>query len=299
MVLVIALPVQPMYNIWRGKVNTPMVEETFRPFSLDWLGIVLGNYWDYTISGILWGNGTERDSVFLVGTLSGLPYCPFYSFPGANYEIRRNTDSTGLEIETGFIYFRSGYDDLYGDGGLMVMKYSPSVGNIWQAWDTCLLRLNVRFSIGDVDGDGIDDSVWVSSSNAVVQSVSSGNYTIDISPLRYAAWSSLLSSIYNVDSIQIWDYYRFKFVENFGKIEEHLDSERIRYFIFGIPVLDTTFRDMYHKVITTSVREISRGFDGKGAVYSVDGRYLGRDLPRKKGTYFIVSGSRLRKVIIR
>jgi hypothetical protein len=301
MMWLISLPVAPMYGIWRGNINTPQVRTSYKPFSLDWLGVVEGRYWDYMITGILYGNGTERNSVFIVGVIgpTDFPYCTFSSsLPGANYQRFMNTDSTGPQTDTGFIYFRQGYDDLYGEDGLMVMKYNPSLGDNWEAVDTCLTRLNTRYPIGDIDGDGIVDSFWVKSSTARVENISVPSYFITISPLRYAAWSSLLSSSYNIDSIVVWDYYRFVFNATFGKVEEHLDSERVRYYRFGSP-LDTAFRNIYHKVATTSISEVSKDItSGEVKVYTADGRYVGNFVPNRKGIYFVVS-NRTRKVIVR
>jgi hypothetical protein len=290
-----------MYGIWRGSINTPQLRTSYKPFSLDWLGVEEGRYWDYTITGILYGNGTERDSVFIVGNIgpTDFLYCTFSSsLPGANYQRFMNTDSTGPQTDTGFIYFRQGYDDLYGQDGLMVMKYNPSLGDNWQAVDTCLIRLNTRYPIGDIDGDGRVDTFWVKSSTARVENISGPSYFITISPLRYVVWSSLLSS-YNIDSIVIWDYYRFVFNATFGKVEEHLDSERVRYYMFGFPVLDTAFRNLYHKVATTSISEVSKEItSGEVKVYTADGRYVGKFVPNRKGIYFVVS-NRTRKVIVR
>jgi len=289
-----------MYGIWRGSINTPQVSTSYKPFSLDWLGVVDGRYWDYTITGILYGNGTERDSVFSVGVIGVFPYCTFSSsLPGANYQRFMNTDSTGPRIDTGFIYFRQGYDNLYGQDGIIVMKYNPSLGDNWQAWDTCLIRLNTRYPLRDIDGDGRVDTFWVKSSTARVASISGPSYFITISPLRYTVWSSLLSSLYFIDSIVVWDYYRFVFNETFGKVEEHLDSSRIKYYMFGFPVLDTAFRNLYHKVATTSISEASKEITpGDVKVYTADGRYVGNFVPNRKGIYFVVS-NRTRKVIVR
>jgi len=301
MMWLISLPVAPMYGIWRGSINTPQVRTSYRPFSLDWLGVMEGRYWDYTITGILYGNGTERDSVFIVGVVGFFPYCTFSSFlPGANYQRFMNTDSTGSRTDMGFIYFRQGYDNLYGQDGLIVMKYNPSLGDNWEAWDTCLIRLNTRYPIGDIDGDGRVDSFWVRSSTARVASISGPNYFITISPLRYVIWGSRLSSFYFIDSIVVWDYYRFVFNATFGKVEEHLDSERVRYYMFGFPILDTAFRNLYHKVVTTSIiSEVSKGItSGEVRVYTADGRYVGKSVPNRRGIYFVVS-NRTRKVIVR
>jgi hypothetical protein len=292
-----------MYGIWRGNINTPQVRTSYKPFSLDWLGVVEGNYWDYTITGILYGNGTERDSVFIVGFIgpTDFPYCTFVSsLPGANYQRFMNTDSTGPQIDTGFIYFRQGYDNLYGQDGLMVMKYNPSLGDNWEAVDTCLIRLNTRYPLGDIDGDGIVDTFWVKSSTARVASISGPSYFITISPLRYTVWiSSLSSPPFPIDSIVVWDYYRFVFNATFGKVEEHLDSERVRLYTFGFPIWDTTYRNIYHKVATTSISEASKEItSGEVKVYTADGRYVGKFVPNRKGIYFVVS-NRTRKVIVR
>jgi hypothetical protein len=301
MMWLISLPVAPMYGIWRGSINTPQVRTSYKPFSLDWLGVVEGRYWDYTITGILYGNGTERDSVFLVGTIgpTDFPYCTFSSsLPGANYQRFMNTDSTGPQTDTGFIYFRQGYDNLYGEDGLIVMKYNPSLGNNWEAVDTCLIRLNTRYPIGDIDGDSRVDSFWVKSSTARVANISGSSYFITISPLKYAVWSSLLSSSF-IDSIVVWDYYRFVFNATFGKVEEHLDSERVRFYMFGSPIWDTAYRNLYHKVTTTSISEASKEITSREVrVYTADGRYIGKFVPNRKGIYFVVS-NRTRKVIVR
>jgi len=309
MMWIVSFSAAPMYGIWKRGINTPRFSESYSLNDTTYLGIITGNFWDYNITGILWGNGTERDSVFLVGlTPDTLGRCVFVGgLPGANYQVDMTTDSSGRDVDTGFIYFRQGYDNLYGDGGLMVMKYMPSVGNTWEAWDTCLIPLFQKFPIGDIDGDMIIDSVWVKPSSATVHTISSDTIRVRISPLKYTVWVSSLDIFYGVDSIELWDYYRFVYVANFGKIEEHLDSERIRYFMFGFPVLDTTYRNVYHKVIpSAATSEYPRIVSGDKSVeiYTVSGRLIGRNMPiNRKGTYFIVinteRGRLVRKVIVR
>lgn len=290
------------YGIWKRGLNQIPLREQVRPFSLDYIGVTDGNFWDYVITGWLYGSGTERDSIILVGvTPDTLGTCVFIGgLPGADYQVFMNTDSTGPTYDTGFIYFRQGYDNLYGFDGIMPMKYTPSLGDFWEAWDTCLIPLNTRLPIGDVDGDMIVDSLWVSSSRSVVYSISSSNISVKISPLKYAAWASSLYSSYNIDSIVIWDYYRFVFTENFGKIEEHLDSERLRYYMFGYTIIDTTLGDLYHKVLSSfSVSEVK--YENGGSyryIYDITGRAY-RALPNRKGVYFLVGDKTRKKVIVR
>jgi hypothetical protein len=82
-------------------------------------------------------------------------------------------------------------------------------------------------------------------------------------------------------------------------VEEHIDSERVKYYMFGFPILDTAFRNLYHKVATTSISEASKEVtSGEVRVYTADGRYVGKLVPNRKGIYFVVS-NRTRKVIVR
>ncbi len=317
MMWIVSFSVAPMYNIWKRGVNAPSITESYSLNDTTYLGITTGNFWDYTITGTLWGNGTERDSVFIVGlTGDTLGSCVFVGgLPAANYQVDRTTDSaSGTGVDTGFIYFRQGYDNLYGDGGVMVMKYMPTVGDNWEAWDTCFLAHYQRFSIGDVDGDMIADSLWVKPSSTTVPTINTDTIYTEISPLKYTVWISSLSNTYGIDSIDVWDYYRYVYVANFGKIEEHLDSERVQYYMGGIVILDTTFTNLYHKVIvSTGASETPRIISNikGGEVYTVSGRLIRRfkgawdknSFISRKGTYFIVinteRGRVVRKVIVK
>ncbi len=194
------------------------------------------------------------------------------------------------------------------------MKYMPTVGDNWEAWDTCFLAHYQRFSIGDVDGDMIADSLWVKPSSTTVPTINTDTIYTEISPLKYTVWISSLSNTYGIDSIDVWDYYRYVYVANFGKIEEHLDSERVQYYMGGIVILDTTFTNLYHKVIvSTGASETPRIISNikGGEVYTVSGRLIRRfkgawdknSFISRKGTYFIVinteRGRVVRKVIVK
>ncbi len=256
---------------------------------LGYLGISSGAFWDYYLSGLMYGSGTERDSVLLVLNVPGLiGRCVFWSFiPWAS--IKRVTSSSfGSSIETTFVYFRT--DNIYANGRLMFMKYNPYLGESWEAWDTCFIPLNLKVPIGDLDMDGIWDTIWARSSIAQVESLNAGVYTVTISPLKYGVWLS--RSSYLFDSIVVWEYYRFKFIPYVGKVEEHLDSQKWRYYRSGSS-FDMPVWDVYHKVITTSITESIRNLQVKEeSVYSLDGRKLGRSLPKRKGIYILRSGKK-------
>ena len=67
----------------------------------------------------------------------------------------------------------------------------------------------------------------------------------------------------------------------------------------GTP-LEVPVRDLYHKVITTAISEEIRDVElGEKEVYTADGRYVGKSVPNRKGIYFVISGNKRRKVIVR
>ncbi len=113
-----------------------------------------------------------------------------------------------------------------------------------------------------MDLDSITDTLWVVSSRARV---------VNISPLKYNLWLSRASSY--VDSMAVWDYYRFVYIAS-------------------------SIRDIYHKVIMlVNVSEIKRKKKFSGKFYDISGR---RTLsPRRKGVYFLVGNGGVKKIIVR
>jgi hypothetical protein len=56
----------------------------------------------------------------------------------------------------------------------------------------------------------------------------------------------------------------------------------------------------YHKVATASISEASKEItSGEVKVYTADGRYIGKSVPSRKGIYFVISGNKRRKVIVK
>jgi len=296
----------------------PKGSSDYSLFSLSWLGYVAGAAWDYTLSGGLYGNGSTHDSVLAVMPYDTIGTC--YK-PGTQVAawVSIGTADSGAINDTSFTYFDG---TLYGEGGVMVAKYNAASGDTWEAWDTCLLALNTRFPIGDVDGDATVDSAWVVSSQATVDAATSTNLAVGIYPLNIRVWASAFTS-YGVDSIVIKEYDRHIFRINYGKVGTHTDSVRYTYIAGSAPVLDTLFPDFYHKVMNVSVSERpSVGYsvltlrDGVVdvtyvgnytlSIYSSTGRlvrrYFGRKkasypLPSRKGVYFVVFRSKDRALI--
>ena len=286
--------------------------------SLSWLGYVDGASWDYTLSGWFYGNGSTTDSVIAVGTIDSVGTC--YK-PGTEiaFWVSVGTSDSGAINDTTFTYFDG---TLYGEGGVMVAKYNASTGDSWEAWDTCLIALNSRFPIGDIDGDATVDSAWVTSSQATVATATSTDLAVNVFPLIVNVWASSLVS-YGVDRIEIKEYDRHIFRINFGKMATHTDSVEYIYYSGSSPVLDTVYYDAYHKVMNVNVAErpsvghssvsfrngaVSVAYDGDYtlSIYSATGRlvkrYYGRrsasyPLPSQKGVYFVVFRSKDRVLI--
>jgi hypothetical protein len=52
--------------------------------------------------------------------------------------------------------------------------------------------------------------------------------------------------------------------------------------------------------VTTSISEASKEItSGEVRVYTADGRYVGKFVPNRKGIYFVISGNKRRKVIVK
>jgi len=55
-----------------------------------------------------------------------------------------------------------------------------------------------------------------------------------------------------------------------------------------------------HKVATTSTSETSKDvISGEVRVYTADGRHVGKSVPNRRGIYFVISGNKKRKVIVK
>jgi len=293
------------------RIAVKMLKDEFKPFSLSWVGFTSGAAWSYNISGELYGSGTTRDSVLATGTIDTLGSCYKPSTELALYVSIGSTDSLSTINDTLFLYFDG---TLYGEGGYMTGKYNPSVGDSWEAWDTCLIGpLNTRFPIGDIDGDSIVDTAWVLHSTAQVTNATSSEFEVAFRPLRIKVWGSYLSSAYNVDSVDIYEYDRHIFYIGTGKYATHIDSATYIYYIAGTP-LPQSYSDLYHKVMVLDISERPRlsgdamimenntikvTYSGNYVlrVYSASGRLLKAhrnnkpatyDLPYRKGVYFVV-----------
>ncbi len=297
------------------RVNT----SDYSLFSLSWLGYVDGAKWDYTLSGSRYGNGSVTDSVLGIVSVDTIGSCIMPGTPVA-FWVSVGTSDSGAVNDTGFIYFDG---TLYSEGGVMVAKYNAASGDSWEAWDTCLTPLDVRFEISDIDGDSINDTAWVRSSTMQVTNATSTELATAVSPLYIGVWASSLASSYNIDSIIILEYDRHVFRINFGKLETHTDSVRQTFFMFGTPALDTTLYDIYHKVMVVNVAEKpSVGYSPVVierdvvkvtyperytlSIYSATGRLINRFygkgvntyyLPGKKGVYFVVFRAKDRALV--
>ncbi|MFZ8832689.1 MAG: hypothetical protein ACO2O5_00560 [Candidatus Caldipriscus sp.] len=51
-----------------------------------------------------------------------------------------------------------------------------------------------------------------------------------------------------------------------------------------------------HPLISEEIRDVELG---EKEVYTADGRYVGKSVPNRRGIYFVISGNKRRKVIVR
>ena len=86
-------------------------------------------------------------------------------------------------------------------------------------------------------------------------------------------------SISNIGPSKIlWENFHI-FIETFGKLPPFIS---------------------YHKVAITSISEVSKDItSGEVKVYTADGRYVGKYVPNRRGIYFVISGNKKRKVIVK
>jgi hypothetical protein len=308
------------------KVREALVKEgtirgssSYSLFSLGWLGYTSGAHWTYNLSGSLYGNGTTNDSVIGFSTVDSIGTC-YKPSTDVAFWVSIGTSDSGAINDTGFTYFDG---TLYSERGIMVAKYNATTSDSWEAWDTCFTPLSVRFPVGDIDGDTVVDSAWVESATMRVSTATStelATYTT----LPIGVWASALASSYNIDSIIIYEHDRHIFQINYGKAATHTDSTRYIYYMYGTPAIDTTFYDIYHKVLAVGVAErpnvgyvslvikkdavsVAYPEDYTLSVYSSTGRLVSRfngkgsntyHLPKIKGVYFIVFRAK-GKVLVR
>jgi hypothetical protein len=281
----------------------------------EYLGGVVGNWYLYQLTGVLYGNGTSRDSIFSVEPAI-TPYCGTQNVAFRVEKIVSDSFPSG-RYDTTFQYVRN--DSAADYGGIIVYKI---LQNTWQGIDTCVVLLNTPYPIPSVDDDAIPDTVWYRSSpgNLISKNADTVYSRVEI---RYKVKTTSTISGFPMDSILAYDRYKFRFRENYGFWLIKLDTSYVVFYITGFGAFPTTLANVYTKTLLQSNVSIpesnlsykiinntiyfDRTYKGYIYIYKPDGRMYksiflngkSLDLSSYKGLYIIKLGQNYIKFINR
>ncbi len=287
------------------------------------------------------------DTVVGVSTWDGTgSRCSFStSVERADYVIR--TYSYDPTVDTGFAYYDGTYlvdfadnwlFDAPGLTGIRTLKFPLTVGDSWQATDTCIYPLNTRIPTGgDEDWDGIVDSVYFSPSYATLAYYSGDTAEVFVSPYVFTiVYTNTYPDTGNTftccTELSIHVYLHIRYVNPLGLTYYSIDTV-VYYQTYAIvdtsttpwdttyvppSRIDTYYDYMTWTYTTTGIRENSvlppvnvYRLEGRRlhalrdmTVYSHDGRLVGRlrrgqRIDLKPGVYFLKGRSGVRKVVVR
>ena len=308
----------------------------------------------YTVGAFRWYHVLEEgmspyytlDTVVDVSAWDGSgSRCSLSSADRATYILYAN--SYDPQVDTAFAYYDGTYlVDLIDNGlislpgltGIRVLKFPLTVGDSWQATDTCIYPLNTAVSMGyDEDWDGIDDSLYFSPSYATLSHLSGDTAEIFISPyvatFVYTGTSPDTGSTFICcRNLSAHFYLHLKYVNSVGMTYYSIDS-LLFYETYAIvdtsttpwdttyvpPTLTDRMYDYLSWTYTTtqvSERRASRTIDTYEiqrdrikalrslTLYSTDGRLVarlqkGQSVRLKRGLYFVKTAKGTVKVLVR
>ena len=287
------------------------------------------------------------DTVVGLSTWDGTGSRCSFSTPVERADYIIHTYSYDPEVDTGFAYYDGTYlVDLAGTHlfsfpgvtGIRMLKFPLTVGETWQAIDTCIYPLDRRVSIGyDEDMDGVEDSMYFSPSYATLAYYSGDTAEVFISPyimtFAYTDTDPYMGDtlICCVETI-IHFYLHIRYIDSIGLAYYSIDS-LIGYQTYALIDTSTTPWDttyvppsrianyydyMTWTYTTTSVSETRPRMtftpyrlNGRRltaledlTLYSYDGRLVGEvrkgsTVSLKPGLYFVRSRGRTGKVVVR
>jgi len=238
-------------KIYLPKAQNPSISS----IGPEYLGGTVGNWYLYQLTGIAYGSGTSRDSIFLVEPAI-TPYCDTPSVAFRVENIVSDSFPSG-RYDTTFQYVRRDSSAIY--GGIVVYKV---LQNNWQGIDTCIVQLNNPYPISSVDDDMIPDTVWYRSSpgNLISNNADTVYSRVEI---RYKVKTTSTISGFPIDSILVYDRYKFRLVENRGFWLIKLDTSYVIFYITGFGAFPSTLTDVYAKNLLQSnvlISEISNKY---------------------------------------
>jgi hypothetical protein len=213
----------------------------------DYLGGVVGNWYQYTVSGWLYGNGTSKDSIFALSNQT-LPRCSAITLPIAFRVEHLVADSVPSgRYDTTYLFVRN---DTFADyGGQLIYAIGKTS---WITLDTCIVKNDTPFVIQSIDGDNIPDTARIRYQTGTL-TLQNGDTFYTSSPI---GWKITITNKnqYPIDSVIETDKWKFKIVRYKGLWRIADDSLRQVYYAFGSPnpALDTTYKNTFIKTLTNT-----------------------------------------------
>ncbi len=207
---------------------------------------------------------------------------------------------------------------------LRLLRFPLVISYTWQVVDTCIQPANRMFPVGDLDLDGIDDSLRVDSAYIRIAFVSSDSIKVETDTLKIVFRQTKPIILYadSSDTIMyknIKNTYKFvlraKYIPYVGY--EYMRADTAEY-IYEYDYIRTSTSDSAHisssamlpeffikNLVAVRITE-SYIMAGSGTIYElydVSGRVIQRGTVDptnlRKGIYFIKERNRIRKIIVR
>lgn len=286
------------------KINNPISIQSIDP---NYLGGSVGNWYLYNLTGTAYGNGTSKDSIFLLNYFS-LPNCPSENpLVALRKEYIVSDSFPNGRTDTTFLYVRS--DSSVDYGGIIVYRIGY---NNWEGVDTCIIGFNTPIAIPSFDDDSIPDTLYLRPSPANLISKTADTVYSKVQ-LKYKIKNTGTIQGFQVDSITSEDVYKFRLKEYFGFLQIKLDTSYVKiYFAQGTFPLNRAdvltknlaqavyipqFSDNKFKMIGNKI-VFDNPYKGYIEIYKADGTLYRRfyfngydlDLSRYKGLYIIRIG---------
>ena len=250
----------------------------------EYLGGVVGNWYLYQLTGIAYGNGTSRDSIFEVAPAI-TPYC---DTPNVAFRVEKIVSDSfpNGRYDTTFQYVRKDSSADY--GGIIVYKILETS---WQGIDTCIVKLNNPYPISSVDDDQIPDTVWYRSSpgNLISKNADTVYSRVEI---RYKVKTTSTISGIQVDSILVQDRYKFRFRENKGFLLIKFDTSYLVFYIHNFGPYPSSLTNVYTKTLQQSSVPLSEQMS-----YKVINNIIYFDKPIEDYIYIYKPDGRIYKVL--
>lgn len=207
---------------------------------------------------------------------------------------------------------------------LRLLRFPLVLLYTWQVVDTCIQPANRMFPVGDLDSDGIDDSLRVDSTHIRITFLSSDSVKVETDTLKILFRQTRPIILYadSSDTIMyknIKNTYKFvlkaKYIPYVGY--EYMRADTAEY-IYEYDYIRTSTSDSAHISFSAMLPEffIKNLVDLSTAeghiikehgtiyeLYDVSGRVIQRGTVNltnlRRGIYFIKGGSRIKKIIVR